>query len=134
MDAGLRQRVHDRARNRCEYCGLPAPFTDAPFQVDHIIPEKHSGPTEEVNLAWSCFWCNSFKGPNLAGWSEEERAVVRLFHPRQDAWEDHFAWDGPILNGLSSIGRVTINVLRINHPEAVEFRRLLLQARIALRE
>jgi hypothetical protein len=111
----------------------PAGFTDAPFQVDHIIAEKHHGPTTAENLAWSCFYCNSFKGPNIAGWSEEEQAVVRLFHPRRDEWYEHFVWDGPHLQGLTSIGRVTIDVLCINDPEAVEFRRLLLELGIPLR-
>lgn len=133
MDETLRQLVRDRAGNRCEYCGLPADFTDAPFQVDHIIAEKHHGPTNAANLSWSCLYCNSFKGPNIAGWSEEEQAVVRLFHPRQDEWYEHFAWDGPRLLGLTSVGRVTIDVLNINEPEAVEFRRLLLELGIPLR-
>jgi hypothetical protein len=133
MDETLRQLVRDRAGNRCEYCGLPAEFTDAPFQVDHIIAEKHHGSTNADNLSWSCLYCNSFKGPNIAGWSEEEQAVVRLFHPRRDEWYEHFIWDGPRLLGLTSIGRVTIDVLRINDPEAVEFRRLLLELGIPLR-
>ena len=56
MDEALRQLVRQRAADRCEYCHLPAEYTDAPFQVDHIIAEKHHGPTIEENLAWSCFW------------------------------------------------------------------------------
>src|SRR5688572_18516230 len=110
MDETLRQLVRDRAGNRCEYCGLPADFTDAPFQVDHIIAEKHHGPTNADNLSWSCLYCNSFKGPNIAGWSDEEQTVVRLFHPRRDEWYEHFAWDGPRLQGLTTIGHVTIDV------------------------
>ncbi len=133
MDDALRQFVRSRAQDRCEYCGLPAEFTDAPHQPDHIIAEKHHGPTAEDNLAWSCFWCNSFKGPNLAGWSEEDRAVVRLFHPREDRWPDHFAWNGPILVGLTAIGKVTIDVLRINDSEAVRMRRLLIELGVTLR-
>lgn len=134
MDEALRRLVRDRAGNRCEYCGLPAEFTDAPFQFDHIIAEKHHGPTAADNGAWSCFWCNTFKGPNLAGWSEEEQTVVRLFHPRQDNWNDHFAWNGPSLVGLTSIGRVTIAVLCINDPEAVRVRELLLDLGVVLRQ
>ena len=65
---------------RCEYCQLPAEYTDAPFQVDHVIAEKHHGPTVEENLAWSCFYCNSFKGPNISGRDERtdggDRAIV----------------------------------------------------------
>lgn len=133
MGDALRDLVRQRAANRCEYCGLPAEYTDAPFQLDHIIAEKHHGPTVEGNLAWSCFYCNSFKGPNIAGRDETTGATVRLFHPREDIWSEHFGWVGPKLIGLTDIGRVTIDVLCINDPDAIEFRRLLLELEIALR-
>jgi hypothetical protein len=35
-------------------------------------------------------------------------------------------WNGSILIGKTQIGRVTINVLRINHTDAVAVRRALL--------
>ena len=132
MDEALRQLVRQRAANRCEYCGLPAEYTDAPFQSDHIIAEKHHGLTVAGNLAWSCFYCNSFKGPNIAGRDETTGVIVRLFHPRNDVWSEHFEWVGPRLIGLTEIGRVTIDVLRINDPDAIEFRRLLLELDVAL--
>lgn len=132
MDEALRQLVRQRAGNRCEYCGLPAEYTAAPFQLDHTIAEKHHGPTVDANLAWSCFYCNSFKGPNIAGPDESTGAIVRLFHPRNDVWSEHFAWLGPQLIGLTDVGRVTIDVLRINDSDAIEFRRLLLELEIAL--
>ena len=127
MDEALRQLVRQRAADRCEYCRLPAEYTDAPFQVDHVIAEKHHGPTVEENLAWSCFYCNSFKGPNIAGRDERTEAIVRLFHPRSDVWTEHFQWAGPVLTALTDVGRATIDVLRINDPDALEFRRLLLE-------
>ena len=127
MDEALRQLVRQRAADRCEYCQLPAEYTDAPFQVDHVIAEKHHGPTVEENLAWSCFYCNSFKGPNISGRDERTGAIVRLFHPRSDVWTEHFQWAGPVLIALTDVGRATIDVLRINDPDALEFRRLLLE-------
>ena len=93
-----------------------------PFQVDHIIAEKHFGLTTESNLAWSCYYCNSYKGPNLSGWDSQTDEVVRLFHPRRDRWPDHFEWNGPVLTGRTNIGKVTIIVLNINHPDAVAVR------------
>ena len=39
---------------------------------------------------------------------------MRLFHPRTDIWEEHFAWDGALLIGRISIGRVTVQVLAMN--------------------
>ena len=127
MDDTLRQLVRSRAASRCEYCHLPESLTDAPFHIDHIIAVKHRGETHSENLAWSCFYCNSFKGPNLSGWDVRERTVTRLFHPRTDEWQQHFVWRGPQLVGLTAIGRVTIDVLVINDPQAVEFRKVLLE-------
>ena len=40
--------------------------------------------------------------------------MTRLFNPRTDNWHDHFTWNGPRLVGKTAIGRVTIDVLKIN--------------------
>jgi hypothetical protein len=53
-----------------------------PFQVDHSIARKHGGRASENNLALACFYCNSFKGPNIAGLDPDTGEVVRLFHRR----------------------------------------------------
>lgn len=114
-----------RAQGCCEYCGFPEEFAWLPFQVDHVIAQKHGGPTVAFNLAWSCAYCNSYKGPNIAGWIAESDRVVRLFHPRKDAWNEHFRWNNACLEPLTEMGRVTVDVLEINSPEALEVRRWL---------
>jgi hypothetical protein len=118
MDDELRQLVIARAQGRCEYCHLPERFSFFPFQIDHIIAEKHGGPTVAENLALSCFYCNSYKGPNIAGWLSESNEVIRLFHPRSDEWSEHFEWSETTLVGKTKIGQVTIAVLAINRPDA----------------
>jgi hypothetical protein len=45
-------------------------------------------------------------------------------------WNEHFTWDGAILIGRSAVGRATIDVLRINDPDRVEHRRLLIAAEL----
>jgi hypothetical protein len=52
---------------------------------------------------------------------------VRLFHPRQDVWEQHFAWNGPWMVARTPAGRATIQALRLNRPDAVAVRQLLMQ-------
>ena len=128
MDEALRQLIWDRAQDACEYCHLPQRFDILPFQIDHIIAQKHHGPTASDNLALCCYNDNSYKGPNIAGIDPETGEVTRLFHPRRDSWEEHFRWAGPVLVGRTAIGRTTIDVLAINLPERVEHRRLLLLA------
>jgi hypothetical protein len=52
--------------------------------------------------------------------------VVRLFHPRRDQWEEHFALDGPLIVGRTAIGRTTAWLLQMNSAERVELRSVLL--------
>jgi hypothetical protein len=126
MDEPLRQLVRQRAHHSCEYCRVPQQFDILPFQVDHIIAAKHHGQTTDNNLALSCYGCNVYKGPNIAGIDPETGKLTRLFHPRQDEWDEHFEWDGPVVVGRTVIGRATIDVLNINISERVEHRRLLI--------
>ena len=56
------------------------------------------------------------------------KKLTRLFNPRRDRWNAHFQWDGPVLRGKTAIGRTTLYVLAINHPDRVEVRRLLIEA------
>jgi hypothetical protein len=125
MDAELQRLVWQRAAQRCEYCQVPADVALLPFQIDHIIAEKHGGPTTADNLALSCERCNSHKGPNIAGYLEG--AHVPLFNPRNDRWADHFAWDGPVLVGQTPVGKVTIEVLAINLPYRIALRAALIE-------
>jgi hypothetical protein len=127
MTPALVARIRRRARDTCEYCQLPQSFSSIPFEIDHVIAQKHGGLTEAGNLALACFYCNSFKGPNVAGVDPQSRRVVRLFHPRRDAWKKHFRWEGPVLVGRTSVGRTTIVVLAINDTDAVAVRRALIE-------
>ena len=127
MDVALEDLVRSRARFRCEYCLLPEALVSTPFQFDHIIAQSHGGQTAADNLAFACFHCNNFKGPNLAGLDLETNRVVRLFHPRRDHREDHFTWHGAQLIGASAIGRATINALRLNQSLRLAVRRSLLR-------
>ena len=125
MNRKLLLAVHRRAGNRCEYCHLPAEYSILLFEIDHIIAEKHRGPTSLENLALACCYCNAFKGPNLSGWDMQSGRIVRLFHPRRDRWSSHFCWKGASLSGLTLVGRITIEVLRLNSPGHLRLREAL---------
>lgn len=122
MEQALEQLVWQRARECCEYCRLPGIHTSTPFELDHVIAVKHGGQTSSENLALSCFYCNSYKGPNIAGLDPLTGKLSALFHPRRHAWKRHFQWYGGVLRGRTPIGRTTIRVLEINHPDAVAVR------------
>ena len=127
MSRQLFQTVKERARQRCEYCLLSQAAFPLPFQIDHILAEKHGGETVESNLAFACTHCNRYKGPNIAGFDSETNQIARLFNPRTDIWEEHFRIDGPRICGKPPIGRATINVLRMNDPDQLLVRGALLQ-------
>jgi hypothetical protein len=106
---------------------MPAEFEDARPEIDHIVAEKHRGPTSPENLALSCFQCNSYKGPNIAGIDPATGATTPLFHPRLQKWHDHFRYDGAILTGQTPEGRTTVVVLEINLPTRAAHREALIE-------
>jgi hypothetical protein len=124
MDESLIEAVRSRAGFACEYCRLPDDFHPGPFEVEHVIPQQHGGPSALGNLAYACLHRNRHKGPNLAGIDRvtSRTKLVRLFNPRRHKWDRHFRWDGPQLLGRTAIGRVTIYVLAVNDPVRVAVR------------
>jgi hypothetical protein len=111
------RQVWARAGHRCEYCHIPSVAYPLPFHIDHIIARQHGGKSVLNNLALACLHCNRHKGPNIAGVDQVTGSLVRLFHPRQDDWSVHFRWNGCDLDGRTSTGQVTIQVLAINDPD-----------------
>lgn len=120
----LAAEIRVRASLRCEYCRLPVMATQAPFEVEHILPLKHKGQTLSENLALACLHCNRHKGVNISGISAADGALVRLFHPRRDAWHRHFRVRNGMIVGRTEIGRVTIQVLVMNDHAQVMLRNL----------
>jgi 5-methylcytosine-specific restriction endonuclease McrA len=126
MNRRLRDLVWRRADRRCEYCHMPQDCDPISFEIDHVIPQKHGGPTTDDNLALACFTCNNHKGPNLAGSDPETNQIVPLFNPRRDDWAAHFRWESAFLIGSTPCGRATVAVLDINLPHRVAHREALM--------
>ena len=51
-----------------------------------------------------------------------------LFHPRTQAWTAHFAWEGATIQPLTSEGRVTVTIARLNNADRIAERQRLLAA------
>jgi hypothetical protein len=126
MNDALISLVRRRAGACCEYCQLPEAHSAIPFEIDHIIAKKPKGATSEDNLALACFFCNSAKGPNIAGFDPASGRIVPLFHPRRQKWSRHFRWEGAHLAGLTRTGRATVEVLAINDPAFLAVREALI--------
>jgi hypothetical protein len=128
IPAELRRLVRERAREACEYCLIPERAAFAAHQVDYIIAEKHGGQTNADNTALSCILCNISKGSDLTSIDPVSGAIVPLFHPRKDRWSSHHQLVGGRIEPLTAVGRATVRLLHLNHPERVEERESLIAA------
>ena len=126
----LRRLVAERANFRCEYCRIPEMGTFYNLQIDHITSLKHQGETEPANLAYACTLCNRNKGSDLGTRLEKDGPIVRFFNPRTDDWSEHFeVHETGIILPKTDIGKATVTILGMNHPDSVIERRLLIAAR-----
>lgn len=126
MDAALREVVRRRAGEACEYCLLSQRYSEIRHHVEHVVARQHGGSDDVGNLALACHRCNLSKGPNLTGVDPLTREVVRLFHPRQDRWAEHFVVRGIRIEGITALGRATVQVLAMNDARRLELRAELL--------
>ena len=128
MERATRTLVRTRARNCCEYCLLPQDSSSLKHHIEHVVPRQHGGSDDQGNLALACHRCNLRKGPNLTGIDPITREIVPLFDPRHDRWLEHFRFRGPVIEGLSAVGRTTVRVLSMNDTRRIERRELLAPA------
>ena len=125
MDAATKKAVRKRAKENCEYCGLPQSATPlVSHHIEHIQAKQHHGSDELDNLALACDRCNAYKGPNLTTISIKTGEIVELFHPRKHTWEDHFEESEGVIHGLTETGNATVELLQMNNLSRVELRKL----------
>jgi hypothetical protein len=125
VSAELRRLVVARAEGICEYCLIAEDDTYLGCEVDHIISEKHGGPTQADNLAYACTFCNQAKGSDVGSIHWESRQFVRFFNPRTDRWADHFVLSGSRVEALTQVGAVTARILSFNNSERLLERQTL---------
>lgn len=130
LSESLRRRVRERANFLCEYCQTAEVLSGLRCAIDHIIPKSRGGSDDLDNLCAACTFCNSRKYAKTAGIDPETGQAVRLFHPRQQQWSEHFQWrqGGTIIVGLTACGHATMEVLQLNEPLRVAARSIWSQA------
>ena len=114
-----------RAGRRCDYCHAPEVVFNFPFEVEHVVPVSRGGLDVEANWALACRSCNLRKAAHVTGIDPESQAEVRLFHPRQDRWTEHFRVDSESGNveGITVIGRAAVVRLQMNSESQAAARR-----------
>jgi hypothetical protein len=75
MKAALIRLVWRRAKVCYEYCQMPQEFDRNPFEIDHIIADKHKGPAVASNLC----------SPGFGSGSRGQTPSVPITHRRNPA-------------------------------------------------
>ena len=76
----------------------------------------------ENNLAYACPVCNRNKGSDIASIDWKSNQVVRLFNPRTDLWSEHFQFVGNRIEPLTTVGIMTVRILRFNDDNRLDER------------
>jgi hypothetical protein len=120
----IRQRVREKANNRCGYCKSLQKYVLGVLEIEHIIPKAKGRTDEEENLWLACRMCNNYKGIQTHAKDPLNDRKTQLFNPRMQKWSKHFTWsdDGIYIIGLTACGRVTVAALQLNNIYAITVR------------
>ena len=121
----LRRQVSEDAHHRCGYCLMDEAVSGVPLTMDHILPQFLGGMTIRENLWLACRSCNEYNSTRIQIKDPETGMIVRLFHPREMKWSEHFMWSAEHAEiiGLTPTGRATLEALKLNRPMLVKARR-----------
>lgn len=113
---------------QCVYCRLPMTMKgNEGFGVDHYRPSKHFPLLKCTysNLFYCCNTCNSHKNQY---WPKTPALEVTDFipNPCDHTMFDHLRFTGATVISKSNPGAVAKEILDLNDPESVSFRRFII--------
>ena len=122
----LQRRICDKFSNCCAYCLTAEFLTATTFEFEHIVPRSNGGETVFENLCLACPSCNRFKAVRKNTIDPVTEISTPFFNPQLQVWNEHFAWneDASEIVGLTDIGRVTIEALKMNRVQLVRVRKI----------
>ena len=126
IPSALQRQIRDRFANCCAYCRTAEALTVTTFEFEHIVPLSAAGATVFENLCLACPTCNRYKANRQTAIDPGTQAITPLFHPQQQSWSDHFAWNAEAteVTGLTAIGRATIAMLKMNRLQMTRVRKM----------
>ena len=95
----VRFEVFKRDNFKCQYCGKSAP--DVILNVDHLVPVKHGGNNDMLNLITSCLECNQGKKARKLddkNYLIKQKKELDLLAEKRKQMEDMFKWKKKLLN------------------------------------
>ena len=122
----LQRQIRDKFSDCCAYCLTAEFLTATTFEFEHIIPRSNGGETIFENLCLACPSCNRFKAVRKNTINPITEVSTPFFNPQLQIWSDHFIWneDASEIVGLTDIGRVTIEALKMNRVQLVRVRKM----------
>jgi hypothetical protein len=94
----------------------------ATFHIEHVILQCRGGLSDLENLVLACPRCNLRKAGRITAIDPATGGDVRLFHPLLQLWPEHFHFSGYQIEGLTAVGRATVEALDLNHPRRQRIR------------
>ena len=122
VSAAANKQVKARAAERCQFCRMHQSLQGATFHIEHVIPVSAGGTSDLSNLVLACPSCNLHKANRVDAVDPQTGLSVRLFHPLNDLWLNHFEWLDFSIVGRTAIGRATAGALRLNDPRRIKIR------------
>ncbi|MCI0695804.1 HNH endonuclease [candidate division KSB1 bacterium] len=122
------RQVRDDFNWCCSYCQMPAIYLPQGLETEHIVPRSLGGRDTVGNLCPACPNCNAHKAKKIFAIDPQSRDEVLLFNPRKQKWIEHFNWDesGTQVIGRTNIGRATVAALKMNLPDIVAWRSIII--------
>jgi hypothetical protein len=96
----------------------------ATFHLEHVIPLCKGGSSDLGNLVLACPGCNLHKADRIAATDPATGEDVRLFHSLRQAWPEHFRFKSYQIEGLTAVGRATVDALTLNHDRRQRIRQV----------
>ncbi len=126
----LKNKVRQTARNRCGFCLTPQAIVSMLLEIEHLHPIAEGGTDDEENLWLACRNCNGFKHAKTHAIDPQTNTESPLFNPRRQIWSEHFEFDETKteITGKTACGRATAAALRLNFEQAVNARKVWVNA------
>jgi hypothetical protein len=96
----------------------------ATFHIEHVIPQCKGGSSDLENLVLACPGCNLHKASKITAVDPATGEEVPLFHPIRQLWSEHFRFEGYQIEGLTAVGRASVETLNLNHSRRVRIREI----------
>ena len=105
---------------KCGYCGVD--FSFGSFEVDYYYPRStHPVPPINNNFILACPYCNRKKGAHEP---VSQSGEIYILHPYSEQYHTEIIINGDgIAEGQTKAAKSTIDILDLNRPELVTYRK-----------